>query len=161
MSYTNADGLFVLTNNAQGAANDEGVTTRGVRQVITKKFTLSALGSSFGASNIDPLEAMIPANAIIVNADLVITSPATSGGSATLTIGTYNAAGSAVDADGIDAAIALTAIDADGDVVQCDGAQVSGLVTVGGAACYIGAIYGTAAFTGGEATLIVEYIKVE
>ena len=161
MSYTNADGLFVLTNGAQGAANDEGVTTRGVRQVITKKLVLSALGSTFGSSNIDPLEAMIPAGAIIVNADLVITTAATSGGSATLTIGTYNAAGTAVDADGIDAAIALTAIDADGDVVQCDGAQVSGVVTVGSAPVYIGALYGTAAFTAGEATLIVEYIKVE
>ena len=161
MSYTNADGLFILTNGAQGAANDEGVTARGVRQVITKKLTLADLDSSFGASNIDPLEAMIPAGAIIVNADLVITTAATSGGSATLTIGTYNAAGSAVDADGIDAAIALTAIDADGDVVQCDGAQVSGVVTVGSAPVYIGALYGTAAFTAGEAVLIVEYIKVE
>ena len=161
MSYTNADGLYILTDGAQGAVNDEGVTARGVRQVITKKLTLASVGSSFGSSNIDPLEAMIPANAIIVNADLVITTAATSGGSATLTIGTYNAAGTAVDADGIDAAIALTAIDADGDVVQCDGAQVSGLVTVGSAPVYIGAIYGTAAFTAGEAVLNVEYIKVE
>lgn len=161
MSYTNADGLYILTDGAQGSVNDEGVTARGVRQVITKKLTLASVGSSFGSSNIDPLEAMIPANAIIVNADLVITTAATSGGSATLTIGTYNAAGTAVDADGIDAAIALTAIDADGDVVQCDGAQVSGLVTVGSAPVYIGAIYGTAAFTAGEAVLIVEYIKVE
>ncbi len=161
MSYTNADGLFVLTNGAQGAVNDEGVTARGARQVITKKLSLASLGSSFGSSNIDPLEAMIPAGAIIVNADLVITTAATSGGSATLTIGTYNAAGTAVDADGIDAAIALTAIDADGDVVQCDGAQVSGVVTVGSAPVYIGALYGTAAFTAGEAVLIVEYIKVE
>jgi hypothetical protein len=161
MSYTNADGLFVLTDGAQGAVNDEGVTVRGARQVITKKLSLAALGSSFGSSNIDPLEAMIPAGAIIVNADLVITDAATSGGSATLTIGTYNAAGTAVDADGIDAAIALTAIDADGDVVQCDGAQVSGVVTVGSAPVYIGALYGTAAFTAGSAVLIVEYIKVE
>jgi len=161
MSYTNADGLFVLTDGAQGAVNDEGVTVRGARQVITKKLSLAGLGSSFGSSNIDPLEAMIPAGAIIVNADLVITDAATSGGSATLTIGTYNAAGTAVDADGIDAAIALTAIDADGDVVQCDGAQVSGVVTVGSAPVYIGALYGTAAFTAGSAVLIVEYIKVE
>jgi hypothetical protein len=161
MSYTNADGLFVLTDGAQGAVNDEGVTARGVRQVITKKLSLAAVGATFAAANVDPLEAMIPAGAIIVNADLVITDAATSGGSATLTIGTYNAAGTAVDADGIDAAIALTAIDADGDVVQCDGAQVSGVVTVGSAPVYIGAIYGTAAFTGGEAVLIVEYIKVE
>lgn len=161
MSYTNADGLRVLTNNDQGALGGEGVTARSARQVLVVDITGTAVGSSFGASNIDPLAPTLPANCIIVNADLVITTPFTSGGAATLTIGTYNAAGTAIDADGIDATIAITAIDADGDVVQCDGAQVSGLVTVGGAAAYVGAIYGTAAFTAGAAKLIIEYIKVE
>ena len=161
MSYTNSDGLFVLTDGAQGAVNGEGVTARASRQTITVDITAANTGASFGSSNIDPLGPMLPAGSIIVNADLVITSPFTSGGSATLTIGTYNAAGTAIDADGIDATIALTAIDADGDVVQCDGAQVSGVVTVGSAPVYIGALYGTAAFTAGSAVLIVEYIKVE
>lgn len=161
MSYTNSDGLFVLTDGAQGAVNGEGVTARASRQTIVVDITAANTGSSFGSSNIDPLAPTLPAGAIIVNADLVITTPFTSGGSATLTIGTYNAAGTAVDADGIDAAIALTAIDADGDVVQCDGAQVSGLVTVGGAAAYVGWNYGTAAYTAGAAKLIIEYIKVE
>lgn len=161
MSYTNADGLRVLTNNDQGALGGEGVTARGSRQTLVVDITGTALGTTFGASNIDLLAPTIPANAIIVNADLVITTPFTSAGAATLTIGTYNAAGTAIDADGIDATIAITAIDADGDVVQCDGAQVSGLVTVGGAAAYVGAVYGTAAFTAGAAKLIIEYIKVE
>ncbi len=161
MSYTNADGLRVLTNNDQGALGGEGVTATSSRQTLVIDLTGTAIGSSFGASNIDAMAPMIPANAIIVNADLVVTTAFTSGGAATLTIGTYNAAGTAVDADGIDATIAITAIDADGDVVQCDGAQVSGLVTVGGAAVYVGAIYGTAAFTAGAAKLIIEYIKVE
>ena len=161
MSYTNADGLFILTDGAQGAVNGEGVTARASRQTIVVDITAANTGSSFGASNIDPLAPQLPAGSIIVNADLVVTTPFTSGGSATLTIGTYNAAGSAIDADGIDNAIALTAIDADGDVVQCDGAQVSGLVTVGGAAAYVGWNYGTAAFTAGAAKLIIEYIKVE
>ena len=161
MSYTNSDGLFVLTDGAQGAVNGEGVTARASRQTITVDITAANTGASFGSSNIDPLAPQLPAGSIIVNADLVVTSPFTSGGSATLTIGTYNAAGTAIDADGIDATIALTAIDADGDVVQCDGAQVSGLVTVGGAAAYVGWNWGTAAFTGGAAKLIIEYIKVE
>lgn len=161
MSYTNADGLRILTDADQGRVGGEGVTARSARQVLVIDIAGTSVGSSFGASNIDPLAPAIPANAIIVNADLVITTPFTSGGAATLTIGTYNAAGTAIDADGIDATIAITAIDADGDVVQCDGAQVSGLVTVGGAAAYVGAIYGTAAFTAGAAKLIIEYIKVE
>jgi hypothetical protein len=161
MSYTNADGLFTLTDRDQGSVGGEGVTARASRQTLVIDITSANTASTFGASNIDQLAPTLPANCIIVNADLVITSPFTSGGSATLTIGTYNAAGTAIDADGIDATIALTALDADGDVVQCDGAQVSGLVTVGGAAAYVGWNWGTAAFTGGTAKLIIEYIKVE
>ena len=161
MSYTNADGLFTLTDRDQGSVGGEGVTARASRQTLVVDITSANTASTFGASNIDQLAPTLPANCIIVNADLVITSPFTSGGSATLTIGTYNAAGTAIDADGIDATIALTALDADGDVVQCDGAQVSGLVTVGGAAAYVGWNWGTAAFTGGTAKLIIEYIKVE
>ena len=161
MSYTNADGLLVLTDRDQGALGGEGVTARSVRQSIVVDITAANTGSSFGASNIDQLAPTLPANCIIVNADLVVTTPFASSGGGTLTIGTYNAAGTALDADGIDATIAVTAIDGDGDVVQCDGAQVSGLVTVGGAAAYIGWNWGTAVFQSGAAKLIVEYIKVE
>ena len=161
MSYTNADGLRILTNGDQGSVGGEGVTTRGVRQAIVVDITAANIGASFGASNIDPMAPTIPAGAIIVNADLVVTTPFASSGGGTLTIGTYTAAGAAIDADGIDNAIAVTAIDADGDVVQCDGAQVSGILTVGNAPAYIGWLYGTAVFQSGAAKLIVEYIKVE
>jgi hypothetical protein len=75
-----------------------------------------------------------------------------------LTIGTYTQAGAAVDADGIDAAVALAAIGAD-KAVACDGAAVGGTATVGGADVYVEAIYGTAAFTAGEAKLVIEYIE--
>ncbi len=160
MSYTNADGLRVLTNNDQGAVGGEGVTARASRQTIVVDITAANTALTFGASNIDLLAPQIPANAIIVNADLVITTAFTSGGSAALNIGTYLANGTAVDADGIDAAIALTAIDAIGDVVQCDGAQVSALVTVGTAPVYVGWEADTALFTAGAAKLIIEYIKV-
>lgn len=160
MSYTNSDGLRILTNGDDGGTLVQGTALAGVRQTLVMDITGTALGTSFGASNINVNNPVIPANSIIVNADLVISTAFTSGGSATLTIGTYNAAGTAVDADGIDATIALTAIDAIGDVVQCDGAQVSGLVTVGTADVYVGAIYGTAAFTAGQAKLVIEYIKL-
>ena len=161
MSYTNSDGLYILTETAQGDVQDKGRTITGVRQSLVIDIPdFTAIGSTFGSSNIDPLDATIPAGAIITNADLKITTAATSGGSATLTIGTYNSAGTAIDADGIDAAIALTAIDAAQDVVQCDGAQVAGVTTVGSADAYVGLIYGTAAFTAGAGKLVIEYIVV-
>lgn len=159
MSYTNSDGLYVLTFADQGAEQDKGTTVRGVvNTMIIDIPSFAALGTSFGASNIDPLDPVIPANSLIINADLVMTTAATSGGSATLTIGTYNSAGTAIDADGIDATIALTAMDAIGEVVQCDGAQVNGTVTIGTAAAYVGLIYATAAFTAGAGKLIIQYI---
>jgi hypothetical protein len=158
MSYTNADGLYVLTHKGQGTVLPQGVAV-GSRQTMVVDLTLTAVGSSFGASDLTPNMPYIPAGSVIVGATLVMTAAATSGSSATLTIGTYNSAGTAIDADGIDATIALTAIDADGDVVRCDGAQASGVLGYLSANAYIGAIYGTAAYTAGTAKLIVEFVK--
>ncbi len=160
MSYTNADGLFILTDRDQGTVGGEGVTAVAHRQSLVIDITAANTALTFGAANIDPLAPQIPAGAIIVNADLVVTAAFTSGGSAALNIGTYLASGTAVAATGIDSAIALTAIDAIGDVVQCDGAQVSALVTVGTAPVYVGWEADTALFTAGAAKLIIEYIKV-
>ena len=43
--------------------------------------------------------------------------------------------------------------------VACDGAAVGGTATVGANDVYVEAIYGTAAFTAGEAKLVIEYIE--
>ena len=159
MSYTNSDGLYVITGIDQAAERDLGTQVRGgINFLVIDIPDFTAIGSSFGASNIVPNSPTIPANALIINADLIMRTAATSGGSATLTIGTYNSAGTAIDADGIDATIALTAMDAIGEVVQCDGAQVNGTVTIGTSAAYVGLIYGTAAFTAGAGKLVIQYI---
>lgn len=159
MSYTNADGLRVLTNADQGAVKTQGISATSGTQVVCIDLTFTSIGSSFGASNIDLNNPYIPAGSVILRADLVMTTAATSGGSATLTLGTYNAAGTAIDADGIDATVALTAIDAVGETVRCDGAHL----TTGGYIAenaYIGAIYGTAAYTAGVGKLYIEYRKL-
>lgn len=159
MSYTNADGLRVLTGSDQGTVKVQGVSASAMRQVLVVDLTFTGIGSSFGSTNIDLNNPYIPAGSVILSATLVMTTGATSGGSATLTLGTYNSAGTAIDADGIDATIALTAIDGDGETVRCDGAHL----TTGGyisANAYIGAIYGTAAFTAGAGKLFIEYIKL-
>ena len=160
MSYTNADGLYVLTDGAQGVPLTQGTAPNGVKHTLVMDITFTALGTTFGASNINVQNPVIPANSYITAATLIMSTAATSGGAATLTIGTYNAAGTAVDADGIDATIALTAMDAVGEVVKCDGAQANGTLTVGTADVYVGAIYATAAFTAGVGKLVIEYLKV-
>lgn len=157
MSYTNADGLRVLTFGGQGEVIDRGVTESGTLVIDIADFT--AIGSTFGAADIDVNKAVIPAGSVITSATLVMTTAATSGGAATLQIGTYNAAGTAIDADGIDAAIALTVIDADGDVVRCDGAQ-TGVTGYLSADAHVGMLYGTAAYTAGAGKLIVEFKKL-
>lgn len=159
MSYTNADGLRVLTNDDQGAVKVQGVSGTTMSQVLVMDITFTALGTTFTSTNIDLNNPYIPAGSLIKRADLVMTTAATSGGSATLTIGTYNAAGTAIVAAGIDSAVALTAIDAVGETVRCDGTHTT---TAGYIAenAYIGAIYGTAAFTAGVGKLYIEYVKL-
>lgn len=159
MSYTNADGLRVLTNADQGAVKTQGTAVTGMTQVLVVDLTLTSLGTTFTSTNIDLNNPFIPAGSLIKRADLVMTTAATSAGSATLTIGTYNAAGSAIVAAGIDSAVALTAIDAIGETVRCDGTHTT---TAGYIAenAYIGAIYGTAVFTAGVGKLYIEYVKL-
>ncbi len=158
MSYTNTDGLRVLTNDDQGAVKTQGIAGNDPVQVLVVDITFTSIGATFGAGNIDLNNPYIPAGSVILRADLVMTAAAT-GASSTLTIGTYNAAGTAIVAAGIDSAIALTAIDGIGETVRCDGTHMT---TAGYIAenAYIGAIYGTAVFTGGVGKLYVEYRKL-
>jgi hypothetical protein len=154
MSYTNADGLYVLTGTAQGTELEQGTSAVAISVTEQYEIDFTAVGTSYTAN---PMAPVIPARSVILDAYLVMRTGAT--GAGTLTIGTYTKAGDAVDADGIDAAIATTAIDADNDVVQCDGAQVAGVVTVGSDAVQIGVIRTGAAYTTGRGRLYVTYNK--
>ena len=156
MSYVNADGLEVLTAGEQGTAAKRGTSLSSQKKSLVMTITGTEVPSSVATPQ--DHDAFIPAGSYITSASLIVTTAFTSGGSATLTIGTYTQAGAAVDADGIDAAIALAAIGAD-KAVACNGAAVGGTATVGGADVYVEAIYGTAAFTAGEAKLVIEYIE--
>lgn len=156
MSYVNADGLEVLTAGEQGTAAKRGTSLSSQKKALVMTITGTEVPSSVATPQ--DHDAFIPAGSYITSASLIVSTAFTSGGSATLTIGTYTQAGAAVDADGIDAAVALAAIGAD-KAVACDGAAVGGTATVGGADVYVEAIYGTAAFTAGEAKLVIEYIE--
>ena len=148
MAYVNADGLEILTAGEAGVAAKRG-TAVSPKKALVMTITGTDLASS--AATPQDHDAFIPAGSFI-------TSAFTSGGAATLTIGAYTQAGAAVDADGIDATVALAALAANKGVA-CDGALVGGTATVGAADVYIEANYGTAAFTAGEAKLVIEYIE--
>ena len=156
MSYNNADGLLVLTDSAQGAVNNTGSAEYGTKYLVINIPNAALFGSATTAPAAN--DAFIPAGAYITKASLIVTT-AFAGSSAALNIGLQTLAGSAIDADGIDVAIAVTAIDAIGDVVACNGALVAGVLTVGTANAYVSFDYDTAAFTAGAGKLVIEYIE--
>ena len=161
MSYTNADGLYILTNGDEGVPLDQGTTVSNTSRTMIMDIDLTRVGTSFGSANFTPQWPVIPAGSVITRATLVMLAGAASGGAATLDLGTYNAAtGAAVAATGIDAAVALAAIDGIGEVVRCDGTLTSGTAGVGTADVVIGPVRAVAAYTAGRARLFVEYIDV-
>ena len=106
-------------------------------------------------ANTDAGTLIIPANSIITRAYLHVTTAFTSGGSATLELGTQNNAGSAVDADGLDS-LAVAALTANSWHVL-DGALIG--ATVGTSDVQVSIDDATATFTAGVARLIVEYVQ--
>jgi hypothetical protein len=156
MSYVNADGLEILTAGEQGTPAKRGTSLSSQKKSLVMNITGTEVPSSVATPQ--DHDAFIPAGSYITGAHLIVSTAFTSGGSATLTVGTYTQAGAAVDADGIDATIAVADLAAD-KAVACNGAAVGGTATVGGADVYVEAIYGTAAFTAGEAKLVIEYIE--
>lgn len=100
-------------------------------------------------------DAYIPAGSYITEASLIVET-AFAGGTS-YNIGLYNQAGAAIDADGIDAAVATAALAAN-LAVACDGALVGGTALVTADAYLVVAATGT--FTAGKAKLVIEYIQV-
>ncbi len=120
------------------------------QEVMTVTFSFDDLP----VDSTDSIHQSIPANSYIDRATLrVITAFA---GGTSYNIGLTESDGTAIDADGIDAAIALTAIDAIGETVLCNGALVQGLAGIGTAAGQID-IVATGTFTAGKASLEIVY----
>ena len=156
--YTNSDSLTIRFGVESGRAVRIGSASQaGNKQTIKAVIKWDELEAFGTVTLLDPLrQNAIPNGAIITKADFVTTTAFTGSG-ATLTLGTYKVDGTtAIDEDGIDATIALTAIDAVGETVTCDGAQVAGTAMTFDA--YLVALVGTANYTAGQGTLTVEYI---
>lgn len=154
--WSNDDGLEVRFGLDRTTEQPSG-RTAGEEKVLTWKLAdATALGDTDTAA-VAGDEAYVPAGAIIKDAYFVVDTAFTSGGSAVLDLGLKQAAGTNIDDDGIDAAIALTAIDADDDVIVCDGALIGTRLANDS---YVMATYDTAAFTAGAGKLVIKYIEV-
>lgn len=164
MSWTNEDGLIVKFGTERSEVLNQGVTAAPVFRTLEYKIDdASELGDTDTAAA-DPSAAFIPNGSVITRAFFYVETVFTSGGSAVLDLGLKQADGTNIDDDGIDAAVALTALDALGDTILCDGAVIADGNLTGQrltADAYIMATYDTAAYTAGAGTLVVEYIAFE
>lgn len=152
--WTNEDGLDVKFGTTRAEVRVDGLKNAEDHRIVVNLPDATALGATDTAAVVEPTKAFIPAGAIITKAYFVVDTAFTSGGAATLDIGTKQKAGTNIDADGIDAAVAVAALAANA-VIDCDGALVPS--TNGANAAYIMFTYNTAAFTAGAGRLIVEY----
>ncbi len=159
MAWTNEDGLVVRFGTDRAAVMPGGSTSEGVHKTLVHKFAFGDVANTDTAAP-NPHEAFLPADSVMTRATLYVTTGFV-GTNAVLDIGLKLAAGTNTDDDGIDSAIAVTALNAIGDTIICNGDLIvdSDLTAVRfTAAQYIMTTWDTAAFTAGAATLVVEYI---
>lgn len=154
--WTNDDGLEVRFGLDRTTEQPSGNTSAEEKVLVWKLADATEVGATDAAAAAGD-EAFIPAGAIIKDAYFVVDTAFTSGGSATLDIGLKTLDAGTIDTDVIDAAIALTAIDADNDVIACDGSVIGTRIAEDRA---ISVTYNTAAFTAGAGKLVVKYILV-
>jgi hypothetical protein len=106
-------------------------------------------------ATLDEAVQTIPANSFIVSATLRVIE-ALDGSTPTLTLGLQEKDGTEIDNDGIDVAIAESAVDAIGETVLCNGALVAGLAGTGAERGQLIATTG-GTVTAGKFSLEIEY----
>lgn len=160
MADINKDGLKV-----RYFAEQAELAPAGYHDIANLRSIVIEIGKDYlyPAADVGGDETMpsIPAKAMIHSAFLKVHETFTASGAATLTIGTCDDEKNAVDADGIDAAIALAAL-ASGSIVKCDGAQVAAETATSSFSTkrqWITTTVGTGPFTGGRATLTLYFVE--
>ena len=168
-TWTNKDGLIV----GFGTHSEDNDVLAVVEGGTVKTYTIELSDATaledtdaITVASMPPQNVHIPRGSYIQKASFVVTTIFTSEGSATLDIGTYKAGGDGSSsgddvAAGIDADIALTALDAIGDAVACDGSLVGGVLPCG-QICDddVVVVFGfeAAAFTAGAGVLTLEVL---
>jgi hypothetical protein len=168
-AYVNADGLRTTYGTGEAKVSKAGDLQQGhlhVTRAIVEWDKLRAFGDATDPTTILDFNARIPKSAFIHKAEFQVMVDWTSAGAATLSMGLADAdtmdIGSAlthtgVAADGLDSAIALTALqtaDQDGPIVL-DGADVAAVTGTSPGGYLLCAEVGTAEFTAGTGVLSV------
>ena len=158
MVWMNNDGLLVKFGKEKGiAANGGSYRFVGPLDCIEIDVDYRKL-NAFGTNTILSDTVKVPNGVLLKSAEFQV-DVAFTGATATLTLGLYDSdRTTAYDEDGIDATIALTAIDAIGEVVACDGALI-GTVLANNTPSLITALVGTANFTAGRGKLRLYFYR--
>lgn len=161
-TWTNADGLRIAFGADEGVAGKAGeYRVDGQERVVECVITLTGLGTS---AAIQDQFVTLPAGAFITKVVALVTTAATSGGSATLNVGLQRLDRSTeLDYDGFIAAGALATIDAAGDIVEYIQGSTGHGALIGTELAYPGYItadYDTAAFTAGVVRVQIFYTIV-
>lgn len=152
-TWNNEDGLLVRFAKDNGAAvRVDGSKEHDGRVAVFSIGDATALGDTDTAAATGE-DTYIPAGAVITEAYTIVDTAFTSGGAAVLDLGFKQLAGTNIDDDGIDAAVAVGALTANA-VIAGDGALVGTKLANDS---YFMATYDTAAFTAGAARVIVKY----
>jgi hypothetical protein len=151
--WSNKDGLAVgFGTRDVEYTYSAGVSVKGVRQQALLRLRLADLGDTVDANDLINAP-VLPSGAFIESAKLFVEDAAV-GVNAVLDIGFAKASdGTALDDDGIDAAIA-TATLVDQYDVACDGGVIGTQLSE---AARMYASYDTAAFTAGVVLVVVDY----
>lgn len=151
-TYTNDDGLKV-TIGVPGDFKSGQLKSNGARKELVYKIDAVAVTPASGAHGDD--ESLLPAGAVLESAKLIVTT-AFAGGT-NISLGFEEKDGTAIDADGIDAAVATAALTANA-VIDCDGADIGTIVDASNDG-YV-ALTKSGTFTAGKADLVLTYIDV-
>ena len=164
-TWTNSDGLVVgfgtHTSDNNVMAVVEGGTVKQYTIDLPDATAIEDTDAITVAGSIPPQSVTIPRGSYIKSASFVVTTAFTSGGAATLDIGTYSTAAVVDVANGIDVDIALSDINAIGEVVACNGTLVGGVLPVGGTSnSDVVVVFGdeAAVYTAGAGVLTLEVI---
>jgi hypothetical protein len=152
-SWTNADGITVYfgPEEVNTQVGGEFRDRTGNNRITEYKITGTAL-NAFGTATLLNRSVDIPVGEVIERVELYVDTAFTSGGSATLIVGTYRADGTTViDADGFIASTAVASL-TDGATIVGAGAQIG---TTMAYKSRVAATVGTADFTAGEGRLRV------
>lgn len=157
-NWTNADGLEVKFG-LDAARLGEVSSSNELEQHVSVVINATALALAGGRVDSDN-PVVIPAGSYITRAFFRVITAFTSAGAATLDLGLGLADGTYTggDEDGIDVAIALSAINAAGLVVVCNGALVGGTAISGAVDLYPTYDVDTAVYTAGKGVLHIAYI---